>query len=175
MPRTRRRYGRFARSALSALAEAGRLGAPANIIALWRSPERLTNNPVWRGAVKLVDVASFGETGLLAGARGPDGLPLPIPCGAIGAPRGAVGGIMVLEALPTAAGTLALRGPMVPSAAFPPGAEAGPEPHLTADPLGFVDTGYVCRTGRDGQTLTIDGPPRRHYQRRLLPLPAKPA
>jgi hypothetical protein len=145
--------------ALAALAETDRLGAPSHILALWRSPERLTNNPAWRGAAKLVDVASLGEAGLLAGARGPDGLPLPIPYGSIGAPRGAAATVSVLEALRSAAGTLMLRGPMVPASAFPPGAETGPGAHLAVDPLGFVETGYVCRLERDSQTLTIDSAP----------------
>lgn len=101
-----------------------------------------------------MDVASFGETGLLAGLRRPDGLPLPIPYGSIGAPR-AADGITVVETLRTGAGTLALRGPMVPAHAFP----LGTEPHPTMDALGFTDTGFTCRLERDSQTLVIDGPP----------------
>ena len=146
--------------ALASLTEAGHVGGSSKtIVALWRSPERIASNAPWRGEASLVDVASFGEAGLMAGLRGADGLPVPIPYGSIGAPRGAAGAITVVEALRTAAGTLALRGPMVPAHAFPPGAERGPEPHLTVDALGFVDTGFICRLERDSQTLVIDSPP----------------
>ncbi len=141
--------------ALAALDDADRLGRPSNIIALWRSPERLTNSPAWHGTAKLVDVASFGEAGLLASARGPDGLALPIPYGNIGAPRAAAT-VPMLEAQRSTAGTLMLRGAMVPAGAFPPGAE---ELHPAVDRIGFVDTGYVCRIERDSQMLTIDGAP----------------
>jgi hypothetical protein len=145
---------------LTALAEAGHLDGPSKtIIALWRSPERLASSTPWRGEAALVDVACFGETGLLAGLRGPDGLPIPIPYGSIGASRAAEGSVTVIEALRTAAGMLALRGPMVPAHAFPPGAERGSEPHLTADALGFVDTGFVCRLERDSQALGIGRAP----------------
>jgi hypothetical protein len=48
---------------------------------------------------------------------------------------------------------------MVPSHAFPPGAERGSEPHLSVDAMGFVDTGYKCRLTQHDQTLAIDGPP----------------
>lgn len=145
--------------ALAPLAETDRLGTPANIIALWRSPERLASGASWRGEVRLVDVASFGEAGLIVSRREANGPALPIPYGSIGSPRGTAGATTVIEALRTGAGTMALRGPMVPMHAFPPGAEAGPEPHLTVDGLGFVDTGYICRLERDSQTLVIDSAP----------------
>ena len=144
---------------LASLVEVDDLGTPANIIALWRSPERIAGNTPWRGAARLVDIASFGEAGLLAGTRGTDGLALPIPYGSIGAPRGAADAITVVEVFRTGAGTLALRGPMMPAHAFPPGAQGGPEPHLAVDALGFIDTGFTCRLERDTQTLVIDGPP----------------
>ena len=145
---------------LGALAEAGHLGdASKTIVALWRSPERLAGSAPWRGDAALVDVASFGEVGMLAALRGPDGLPIPIPYGSIGAPRSAAGAVTIIEVLRTGAGMLALRGPMVPAYAFPPGAERGTEPHLIVDGLGFVDTGVICRLERDSQTLVIDGPP----------------
>ena len=43
--------------------------------------------------------------------------------------------------------------------AFPPGAEGGPDPHLIVDKTGFVDTGFTCRFGHDGETLIVTGPP----------------
>ncbi len=62
---------RAARPALAPLAEAGCLGGTdKTIVALWRSPERLAASAAWRGEATLVDVASFGEIGLLAARRG---------------------------------------------------------------------------------------------------------
>jgi hypothetical protein len=145
--------------ALAAIAAAGCLGDQTkSIVALWRSPERLTTSAPWRGDAALIDIASFGEIGLLASRRGLDGMPVPIPCGLIETPHGAAGAVNVAETMRTAAGTLALRGPMVPRHAFPPGAEHGPEPHLAADAAGFVESGFGCRLERDSQTLAVTGP-----------------
>jgi len=139
--------------ALAPLAEAGHLGnASKTIVALWRSPERIPGNPPWHGDARLVDVASFGEYGLLAAQRGADGMPAAIAIGLSGtAPA--------IETLRTDASTVALRGAMVPAYAFPPGAERGPEPHLKPDAAGFVDTGVRCGLNRDTNTLTITGSP----------------
>mgnify|MGYP003578806947 CR=1 FL=1 len=52
--------------------------------------------------------------------------------------------LMLAEVARTMAGTLALRGPMVPKHAVPPGAERLNIPHLRAHPHGFVDTRYAC-------------------------------
>jgi non-ribosomal peptide synthetase component F len=98
--------------ALGPLAAAGKLGVD-KIVALWRAPERLAADAVWRGAATLIDVASFGEIGLLAACRSTDGRPAPLPLGQAGASA---------EASRTPTGTLALRGPMVPAHSFPPGA-----------------------------------------------------
>jgi non-ribosomal peptide synthetase component E (peptide arylation enzyme) len=144
--------------ALAAIAAAGCLGDESkNIVALWRSPERLATCAPWRGEAALTDIASFGEIGLLAARRGRDGLPVPIPHGPIGAPRDAAGAVSVAETLRTGDGELALRGPMVPLCAFPPGTEHGREPHLTADAAGFVASGFGCRFEPD-RTLTVTGP-----------------
>ena len=86
-------------------------------------------------------------------------MPSPIPCGSIGAPHGSAGAFTVAETTRTVAGTLALRGPMVPAHAFPPGAERGREPHLSVDAAGFTDTGFRCRLDRDSNTLALTGPP----------------
>jgi hypothetical protein len=141
---------------LASLAQTDRLGTPAAIFALWRSPAR---DAPWHGEAKLVDVACFGEAGLLASLRGADGWAFSLPYGSIDAPRETAGAINVIDVLRTAAGTLALRGPMVPAQAFPPGAERGSEPHLAVDDLGFVDSGFPCHLERDNQTLVIDSPP----------------
>jgi hypothetical protein len=145
--------------ALASLADADSLGRPASIVALWRSPERLATVAPWRGDGTLVDVASFGEVGLIAARRGADGVPADIPFGVIGAPHGSAAADTVVETMRSVAGMLALRGPMVPTQAFPPGAEQGVERHFTAHESGFVDTGLACRLDRDSQTLTLTAPP----------------
>jgi hypothetical protein len=144
--------------ALGSLAEVGHLGANAkNIVALWRSPDRLSAAAAWRGVAGVIDVAIFGETGLLAARRGADGRPAPIQHGTITAPQGASAATAVAETARAAAGTLLLRGAMVPVSAFPPGAERSGEPHLAADDDGFVDTGFPCRLAEG--TLSLSGPP----------------
>jgi hypothetical protein len=139
--------------ALAPLAEAGLLHTARNIVALWRSPERLAAGDVWSGAAALTDVCSFGEIGVIAARRGDDGLPAPIPHGAIRARHDDA--TLLIETLRTKGATLALRGPMVPAHAFPPGAERGSGPYLTADAAGFVDTGFTCQRDDLFGTLTI--------------------
>ena len=132
--------------ALAAIAAAGSLGdMTKTIAALWRSPERMAASAAWRGIAALIDVASFGEIGLVAANRDAHGLAASIPSGTANG----------LETLRTAAGLLALRGPMVPTQVFPPGADSDHEPHLKADAAGFVESGYGCR--RDGDGLAITG------------------
>ena len=131
-----------------------------NILALWRAPERLAAGPAWRHSqAGLTDVLAFGETALIAARRGPAGEPAKIPLGPMTAPHGARDAKTVLETTVTKAGTLALRGPMVPRHAFPAGAERTPMCCFTPDAVGFADTAYPCRTGRDSAELTITGPP----------------
>ncbi len=126
--------------ALTLLAEAGRLLPFKTVVALWRAPERLATCAPWYHDGALVDVAAFGETGLVAARRGGNGRPAPIPLGTIGT---------TIETARTRMGALALRGPMVPVHAFPSGET------LAAD--GFVDTGFICAS--EGDTVTVTGPP----------------
>jgi len=132
--------------ALTPLAGAGLLGPPLKtILALWRAPERLAAARPWKGDAALVDVASFGEVGLLPARRGPDGLALPIPLGTVTTPRGAAGALAAIETARGKTGTLTLRGPMVPP--------------LSPDADGFVDTGFPCQFAPDGASLTVTGSP----------------
>ena len=133
---------------IPSLAEAGLLAHDdlKNIIAVWRNPERLAFAPPWREAtVRLIDVQAFGETGLIAARRTGAGIP-----------AGLVPGRQITR---TDAGTLALRGPMVPRHPFPPGAERGDEPYFEADVSGLVDTGYPCRVNRATGMIELSGPP----------------
>jgi hypothetical protein len=70
--------------AVAALAECATFDhAGRTVVALWRAPERVSGAKAWEGASHLVDVTSFGETGLIAVRRGRGGLPAPIPLGRI--------------------------------------------------------------------------------------------
>jgi non-ribosomal peptide synthetase component E (peptide arylation enzyme) len=144
------------------LAQAGLLSSEdglKRVVGVWRAPERLSRALSWRDpSVALIDVQVFGETGLIAAARGADGKPAAIPVGPLRAPRSGRNALMVGEAAATRAGTLALRGTMVATRPFPPGAERGELPFVQAGADGFVDTGYACRLDRDA-TLTVKAPP----------------
>ena len=125
--------------AVAPLAQAGHLDKLQSIFALWRSPERIATSGPWRGDAALLDVASFGEIGVLATRRGANGLSLPFRCDA------------TTETVRTAIGTLALRGPMVP--------KQGLQSIGTVDAAGFVDTGTPCRFERDSQSVAVTSPP----------------
>lgn len=131
-----------------------------SVLALWRSPERLHAGAGWREKnVALIDVPAFGEAGLFAARRGTTGKSAPIGFGAITAPRGAPNGVLALEVSRTAAGTVGIRGPMVPRHAFPPGVERTDVPHFKTAGGGLFDTGFTCRLDRDGRTMVVTGPP----------------
>jgi acyl-CoA synthetase (AMP-forming)/AMP-acid ligase II len=131
-----------------------------SVLALWRAPERLVSNAPWRHAsAGLVDLLTFGEAGLFGARRGADRRTAPVPSSMVSAPQGAAAAAPVAELTLTEAGTLALRGPMVPRHAFPPGAERNGAPHFKIAPNGFVDTGYACRIDGESRTLAVTGPP----------------
>lgn len=145
---------------LASFVEAGLLGGAETVLALWRAPERLAASAPWDQRPALVDVAAFGETAVLAGRRNSEGLgeglPLTFPLGVVANPRSAASAVTA-ETKRSRHGTLALRGPMVPSQAFPPGAERGHAPHLEPEDDGFVDTGCTCRVDRDNNALVVTG------------------
>ena len=142
------------------LAEAGLVGdAGTNVLGVWRTPERLQSSPAWPAhAGALTDVAVFGELGLMPLRRGADGKPTALPTGRITLPRGAAQGMHLINLARTSAGTLAVSGPMVPKAPFPPGSERGHAPKFKITEAA-IDTGYSCKVDRDTKLLTIDGPP----------------
>lgn len=143
-----------------AAADAFALRGPASILAAWRAPERLATSPAWREAeIMLVDVPIFGEAGFAPARRGPGGKPSPIFAGPLLAPRGSTDGVVVAELTQTDAGTVALRGPMVPHHAFPPGIEASGLPYFKVGPGGVVDTGYTCRIDSATKAIVVTGPP----------------
>jgi hypothetical protein len=145
---------------LAQLAETGHLAGGAgltSVIGVWRAPEGAWRALPWQDSkTRLIDVHVFGETGVIAACRAADGRPAAIPFGVVFAPRGPRGAVVVAEIAPTANSTVALRGPMIPRGAFPPGAERSGLPYFKIGSSGFVDTGYACRT--DGP-LVVTGPP----------------
>ncbi len=145
------------------LAAAGLLSAQhglKSVIAAWRAPEQLRRTPEWRdAATSLIDVQLFGEIGLIAARRGPNGKPVPIPLGPVLVPGGADGALTVAEVATSATGTLALRGPMVPQSAFPPGAERTALPRFEVAADGFVDTGCAAEASHNPNSLVVSGPP----------------
>ncbi len=144
------------------LVEAGFLNQPElkTVLALWRTPERLMNSPTWQHAkARFVDLMAFGEIALLGSRRDVVGRPDPLPAGEVMVPRGSAHAVLLAEVARTQSGSLALRGPMVPKFAFPPGAERLNIPHLKADHQGFVDTRYACRADRGSDTFVVTAPP----------------
>lgn len=145
------------------LAQAGILDAASErdaVIAVWRTPERLLASADWRGfRPALVDLQVFGEIGLIATRRGGSGRPAPIALGPVVAPYRSPDGVPVAELSRTAAGTLAVRGPMTPRFCYPPGAERGDPPFLKLDQAFFIDTGYACRVVPNEGAVTVTAPP----------------
>jgi hypothetical protein len=148
---------------IAPLAQAGHLTSEdgiRHVIGLWRAPERLAHAPVWHDhSILLTDIQVFGETGLIAARRIRDGLPASVAWGPVPAPRGVPGAPIVAEIRRTERGTLAMSGPMVPRCAFPPGVETTPFPSIKVSKDGFMDTGYACRSGQEGPTPLVSGPP----------------
>jgi len=131
-----------------------------NVLAVWRTPERLLISPDWsHPSATLIDMLVFGETALLGCRRRAGGRLTPLPAGKILAPGGSNQTVLVAEIARTEAGTVAIRGPMVPRHPFPPGAKRIEGPYLRADADGFIDTGYPCRLDRAAGTFLVTGPP----------------
>jgi AMP-binding enzyme len=145
------------------LAESGALSrrdGAKTVIAAWRAPERLAGSPAWSDPViGLVDVSIFGETAIMAARRGGNGRPAPLGVGAVTAPRGAPGALHVAETARTAAGTLAVRGPLVPKSHLGSGVDGVGKPLFAVGADGFADTGYPCSVDPATRALTLHGPP----------------
>jgi len=147
---------------VSQIAAAGLLAAAEikNVLAVWRTPERLSAGVAWRHPnARLTDMLVFGETAVVGSRRAADGLPVPLRAFAVTAPSGSDHAVPIMETARTGNGTLALRGPMVPHHPFPPGSDRLGTPHLKADAAGFVDTLYPCRLDWTAGTVEVTGPP----------------
>jgi hypothetical protein len=130
-----------------------------NVIGLWRAPEQVASSPAWSAQqASLTDVYLFGEAGLFSARRGSDGLAAPIKPGPHGAPRELPGSSIAGEILLTPRGTLALRGPIVPVAAYAP--PPPPSDSMISAPLrDYVDTDYSARLDRATGAIHITAPP----------------
>lgn len=129
-----------------------------NVIGLWRTPEQIASSPSWPSQrVRLTDVYVFGEAGLFGARRGSDGAAADIMPGPYGAPRDDAQSPIAGEMLLTDAGTLALRGSMVPLAAY--AAATRDEFRRDTPPATYVDTGYAARLDRTSGAICITAPP----------------
>ena len=137
-----------------------RLPSLRNVVGLWRSPEQVASSASWASrAATLTDVYLFGEAGLFGARRNAaDGSAALIAPGPHGAPRELPGSSIAGEILLTPRGTLGLRGPMVPVAAYAPPPPPG-DSMIAAAPRDFVDTDYAARLDRAKGTINITALP----------------
>jgi len=144
------------------LTEAGLIGGrsgPRTVLSVWRAPERMAGSAPWpRGENALVDVLAFGEIGVVAIRRQPDGKAAPMTPGPVVAPQSHGEGLVLVHIRRSNAATISLSGTMIPHYPFPPGVERSSAPRLKIGDDGFIDTGYGCRPDRNG-TLTVNAPP----------------
>lgn len=132
--------------------------AVRNVVGLWRTPEQVASSSSWSSQrIRLTDVYVFGEAGLFGARRGDDGAAADIMPGPYGAPRDDAQSPIAGETLLTDAGTLALRGSMVPLAAY--AAAARNEFRHDTSPVTYVDTGYAARLDRASGAICITAPP----------------
>jgi hypothetical protein len=138
---------------------AARMPGLRNVVGLWRAPEQVAASDAWTAPhAPLTDVYLFGEAGLFGVRRGEDGVPVPVMPGLRGAAREQSGSSIAGEILLTPKGTLGLRGPMVPIAAYAPPQPVG-ETRTPQPPRDYVDTGYAARLDRPTGAICITAPP----------------
>ena len=87
-----------------------------------------------------------------------DGSPALIKPGPHGAPRELPGSSIAGDILLTPRGTLGLRGPMIPVAAYAPPAPPS-DSLIAAPPRDYVDTDYAARLDRSTGAINITAPP----------------
>jgi len=124
-----------------------------NDVALWALAERLAAAAMAVAKQAWWMWQSFGEIGPDHRMRGADGSPVSSLTAPLARARRYRRG-HCCRSLGTAAGTLALRGPMVPAHAFRRAPSAGRVTSVV-DALASSITGFMCRIERDSQTLVI--------------------
>lgn len=139
---------------------AARMPSLRNVIGLWRAPEQVSASEAWIAPhAPFTDVYLFGEAGLFGARRGEDGMPVPVMPGPHGTPREQSGSSIAGEILLTPKGTLGLRGPMVPIAAYAPPPPPVGDTLIAQPPRDYVDTGYAARLDRPSGAICITAPP----------------
>lgn len=144
------------------MAEAGLLSSMPNlqhVVGLWRAAEQVRSSALWPDrASRMTDVYLFGEAGLLGARRLDDGSPAPIMPGPYRVPPDVPTSSTAGEVILTPKGTLGLRGPMVPLAAYV--TSERPPDALSAQPRpDHVDTAYAARIDRATGAIVITAPP----------------
>jgi hypothetical protein len=128
--------------------------ALTQVIGVWRTPEQVAASAAWSATQRFSDLYAFGEAGLFAVPRDGDGAAAAIMPGSPLRRGSAATG----EAFITKAGTLALRGAMIPAAAYAPQRRPreGLSPQAVPD---HVDTGYAARIDRRTGAICVTAPP----------------
>jgi len=134
--------------------------APHSVIAAWREPQALMHSAPWLAPyAALIDVAVFGEAALAPSRRGRAGRPAPLTSGPVVAPRDSSNAVTLAELIRTGQGTLAVRGPMVPRHAYPPGVERSGLPYFRIGHDGTVDTCQRFATHSASGAIVLNGAP----------------
>jgi non-ribosomal peptide synthetase component E (peptide arylation enzyme) len=130
-----------------------------HIVGLWRAPEQVGSSALWpKTGIRMTDVYLFGEAGLFGARRADDGTASLVMPGPYRAPPEVPASSTAGEIVLTSKGTLGLRGPMVPVAAYT--TSDGPSDAFTSlSQPDYVDTGYAARIDRPSGAIVITAPP----------------
>jgi hypothetical protein len=129
------------------------------VVGLWRSPEQVGSSALWpETGIQMTDVYLFGEAGLFGARRADDGSAAPVMPGPYRTPPEIPASSTAGEIVLTAKGTLGLRGPMVPVAAYAT-SERPPDTFASLSQPDYVDTGYAARLDRASGAISITAPP----------------
>jgi hypothetical protein len=130
-----------------------------HVVGLWRTPEQVGSSTLWpQNGIRMTDVYLFGEAGLFGIRRADDGSPAPVMPGPYRAPPEVPASSTAGEVILTSKGTLGLRGPMVPVAAYAV-TDRPVDPLASLAPPDYVDTGYAARIDRTTGGIAITAPP----------------
>jgi hypothetical protein len=106
----------------------------------------------------MTDVYLFGEAGLFGARRTDDGSPAPVMPGPYRSPPEVPALSTAGEVILTPKGTLGLRGPMVPVAAYAT-SDRSSDAFASLSQPDYVDTGYAARVDRTTGAIIITAPP----------------
>lgn len=121
------------------------------VVGLWRNPDQALGSSVWTGLQGFHDVLAFGEAGFLTTRRDETGAATPINM------RSDAISASVGEIVMTNAGTLGLRGPVVPSLAYADDRDVSG--FRAPAPADIIDTGFAARHDPATGTVHLTAPP----------------